>query len=194
MENKYKHLKNGYTAIFFTDSNNKENAFFIDTNYFEIANSQEFYWHNQLVNSKGKRMRYNIIGRTKGQSTKTQLSRLLLECTTSKEICYNITGNPLDLRKCNLLKMDIGKVKTKGFQEEMNKLIKTVPPLPQIQLKNSDEKEKDIIISPKNDNIRILTDEQSNTYILLENGIMTAEIEKKYAKFLVKHLAHTITN
>lgn len=53
MENKYKHLKNGYTAIFFTDSNNKENAFFIDTNYFEIANSQEFYWHNQLVNSKG---------------------------------------------------------------------------------------------------------------------------------------------
>ncbi|PEM45145.1 hypothetical protein [Bacillus toyonensis] len=193
MRNKYKHLKNGYTAIFFKDLDNKEAAFFIDTNCFEIADSQNFYWQNYLVNSKGKRMRYNIAGRERGQSTKTQLSRLLLECSTQTEICYNITGNPLDLRKCNLLKMDIGRVKTRGFQEEMNKLIKTVPPLPEIQLKNINEKEKDVTISPKNDNIRLLTDEQNNTYILLENGIITAEIEKKYANFLVKQLSHPIT-
>ncbi|MEB9817306.1 hypothetical protein P4K18_28165, partial [Bacillus cereus] len=163
MKNRYEHLKNGYTAIFFKDSNNKETAFFIDTDCFEIANSHDFYWENYLVNSQGKRMRYNIIGRKKGESSKTQLSRLLLECNTQKEACYNITGNPLDLRKCNLLKTNMGKVKTKEFQEEMNKLIKTVPPLPQIQLKNINEKEKDVAISPKNDNIRLLTDEQNNT-------------------------------
>ncbi|MBD2823169.1 hypothetical protein ID852_21500, partial [Xenorhabdus sp. 42] len=74
MKNRYEHLKNGYTAIFFKDSNNKETAFFIDTDCLEIANSHDFYWENYLVNSQGKRMRYNIIGRKKGESSKTQLS------------------------------------------------------------------------------------------------------------------------
>ncbi|KAB2397737.1 MULTISPECIES: hypothetical protein [Bacillus cereus group] len=194
MINKYKHLKNGYTAIFFKDSNNKETAFFIDTNCFEIANSQDLYWNNQLVNAKGTRMPYNIAGRKKGQTSKTHLSRLLLECNTSMEICYNITGNPLDLRKCNLLKTDMGTVKAKGFQDEINELIKTVPPLPQIQLENISEKKEDVTIPIKNDNIRFLTDEKKNTYILLENGIITVEIDKKYAKLLVEHLNPLITN
>ena len=52
------------------------------------------------------------------------------------------------------------------------------------------KKKKSVIISAKNDNTRLLTDEQKITYVIFINGIISIEITEQDAHFLVKQLAH----
>lgn len=52
------------------------------------------------------------------------------------------------------------------------------------------KKKKSVIISAKNDNTRLLTDEQKITYVIFRNGIISIEITEQDAHFLVNQLAH----
>lgn len=199
MQNKYEHLENNCTAIFFNNQiNNQEKIFFIDTDCFEIANLKDCYWIEHLNNTKSSRMPYNIIGKLKTQTQKVQLSRLILNCKDSSEIVYNISGNHLDLRKCNLLKLQIGENHKTEFKQRIKNLKDSIPSLPQLGLnfehpvKPVNAKKNLTIINSQNNNRRLLTDEQKDTYIIFQDGTIKAELERSDVLFLFEQFGGTI--
>ncbi len=132
MINEFRHLGEGYTVIYCPDAETKQvKEVYIETEDFtKVDMAIEGAWKSW------KRDKTKCIGGSVGRKT-INLARLIMGIDSRIKHVVNLTGNPYDLRKCNLIVTNCGDNQKSNVRSEIEKLKKKVPPISKIKNKES---------------------------------------------------------
>ncbi|MFL0490535.1 MULTISPECIES: MerR family transcriptional regulator [Bacillus] len=132
MINEFRHLGEGYTVIYCPDAATKQvKEVYIETEDFsKVDMAIKGAWKSW------KRDKKKYIGGSDGRKT-INLARLIMGIDSRIKHVVNLTDNPYDLRKCNLIVMNCGDNQKSDVRSKIEELKKKVPSISKIQNKES---------------------------------------------------------
>ncbi|KAA0787470.1 MerR family transcriptional regulator [Bacillus sp. BB56-3] len=128
MINEFRHLDEGYTVIYCPDAETQQmKEVYIETEDFsKIDIAIKGAWKSW------KRDKKKFIGGVDGRKA-INLARLIMGIDNKLKHVLNLTDNPYDLRKCNLIVINCGDNQKSDVRSKIEELKRKVPPILKIQ-------------------------------------------------------------